>query len=463
MLILIALLANAPGCVIANGVGGSTSGEDVGAGLADVIGAALHGASSCPEDVFQFRALLSSKAHSFETTMVANRGFHNPSEGSFSFFEIIRGNGLSEGEAFFGHFVVKDGGRLVAEQTPGKNALMIEAFAFDRAKSAFNFYELRGNGERGVWFYRGDSNDIAADVRALHISAPAEFGDRLRCSGCHVNGGAIMKELASPHNDWWTPERKLDFGGRVFEPRLQEILAGLQRPEKLAAATRASLAKLVRVSPALREAARPLFCPMEVNLESDTARLGPVTIPSAFFVDPRLASVPVKVRRAVYDAVVAKADQRFPETSAADADHAWLTPVKAWSDIAAIDELVAAGKLTEDFVLDVLSVDMTNPVFSRERCALLTSDWSKIPHKPPAERRADAKAYLKKCAEVDVGRAHALLMQRRRELAASDISKNPRGQILEPGFRVIFPESPRAPVPGELELDAECQVRAARR
>jgi hypothetical protein len=32
-----------------------------------------------------------------------------------------------------------------------------------------------------------------------------------------------------------------------------------------------------------------------------------------------------------------------------------------------------------------------------------------------------------------------LLAQRRQEAGDSEISKNPQGQILEPGFRVIFP------------------------
>ena len=385
---------------------------------------------------------------------------------------MIGGKGLEPGDAFFGHFIVKDGDMLVAEQTPSANALMIEAFAFDAAKKAFNFYELRGDGPASgspnaksgssSWFYRGDSHDIASDVARVHASAKADYGERLRCSGCHMHGAAIMKELAPPHNDWWTPTRGLDFGGRTFEPRLQTIIATLQPPETLARATQASLARIVHKT-SLVERARPLFCPIEVNLESDSAEADTIQIPSAFFLDPRLATGEVLISRKAYDEALAKTDTKFPETTLRDSAHAWLTPVKAYSDIAAINALVAEGALTEAFVMDVLAVDMTNPVFSPKRCALLHTDWTKIPHKPIKEHQASAKAYIAKCKNVRVEEAYAVLLQRRAEVRASQISQNPKGQILEPGFRVIFPESPKQPAPGALTFDQTCRIsRSAR-
>jgi hypothetical protein len=70
----------------------------------------------------------------------------------------------------------------------------------------------------------------------------------------------------------------------------------------------------------------------------------------------------------------------FPNTSRVDADHAWLTPVKAASDILAIETLVRQGVLNLEFVHDVLAVDLSNPLFSQGRCRLLrlvpqTPDW----------------------------------------------------------------------------------------
>ena len=44
------------------------------------------------------------------------------------------------------------------------------------------------------------------------------------------------------------------------------------------------------------------------------------------------------------------------------------------------------------------------------------------------------------------------------EIHASEISSNPRGQILEPGFRVIFPENKIASLPGKLMLTEECDA-----
>jgi hypothetical protein len=84
---------------------------------------------------------------------------------------------------------------------------------------------------------------------------------------------------------------------------------------------------------------RPLFCPVELNIESDTARFdqhGPrIAIPAAFFVDLRLAQTPVSIARTRdYEAALADAQVSFPNTSRVDADHTWLTSMKAATDIA---------------------------------------------------------------------------------------------------------------------------------
>ena len=50
-------------------------------------------------------------------------------------------------------------------------------------------------------------------------------------------------------------------------------------------------------------------------------------------------------------------------------------------------------------------------------------------------------------------------LQRRAEIKASEISKNRCGQILEPGFRVIFPETDIKPAPGGLVLTDTCEVK----
>ena len=154
----------------------------------DLLARLLTTSSECPKDVFELRSLLKKTGLKIETTMVGNRGFHNPTEGSFSFFETVNND-----ELFFGHFTAVDGaGNIAANQEPSKGNLMIEAFAWDNAKGYFNFYELIGQGKTSQWFYRGDSADILADNANLHLQQnPAKpvFGERLRCSGCHMAGG----------------------------------------------------------------------------------------------------------------------------------------------------------------------------------------------------------------------------------------------------------------------------------
>lgn len=484
--------------------------------MSDPIRLLLKSSLSCPDDVFKFRRMLKETGLTLKTTMVANRGFHNPSEGSFSIFEIVSGKintiDINAGDFFFGHFTAVDAnGNLIADQNPKKNSLMIEAFAWDNIKDVFNFYELRGNGTNGQWYYRGDSLDILLDNTLLHRQPNPEhplFGDRLRCSGCHGGGGPIMKELYLPHNDWWEPIRKLDFGGRNFDDSLKEILKTLVPSDYFAFSVKQGIKRLDQSnlfssyvsSLSLQEQLRPLFCPVELNFKSDTfsndAKKSEILIPSEFFTDSRLLSsnskAGIAIPRLYYELALNALGSRFPETLLADADHAWLTPVKAKSDKIAINNLIKNGLIDKKFVADVLAIDVTNPVFSRDRCSLLkyipnskTSDWREIfianlskSANPKAKHLVEnltdsnrtieyyqnkSKKFLNQCRiklknKANIEIMMRLLIQRRAEISASEISANPKGQILEPGFRVIFPENNETPIPGMLMLTTECDV-----
>lgn len=478
--------------------------------MSDPLSLLLKSSPNCPDDVFKFRRLLKETGLTLKTTMVANRGFHNPSEGSFSMFEIVTGKindiDISTGDFFFGHFTGVDSNEnLIADQNPEKGSLMIEAFAWDNKKDLFNFYELRGNGKNGQWFYRGDSLDIFSDNTLLHRQPDPKhpkFGDRLRCSGCHGAGGPIMKELYQPHNDWWEPVRKLDFGGRNFDNSLKEILKTLVPSDELAIAVKEGLKKLNQSnsSLSLQEQLRPLFCPVELNFRSDAfsndKKKSELQIPSEFFIDSRLLSsnnkTGVSIPRSFYESALIASGSHFPETKLIDADHAWLTPVKAKSDKFAIDNLIKRGLIDKKFVADVLAIDMTNPVFSPDRCSLLkyipntkSSDWRNIfianlsnssnqAAKQLAVNLTDSNRtieyyqdksdkFINQCRiklknKANIQMMMRLLIQRRAEILASEISANPKGQILEPGFRVIFPENNYTPTPGMLTLTTECDV-----
>ncbi|MCW8408392.1 hypothetical protein OQJ13_05345 [Legionella sp. PATHC035] len=480
----------------------------------DVLGRLLLSDAPCPQNVFALRQLLKNSGVTLQTTLVANRGFHNPTLGSFSIFEMALGElkihdahwAIQGGDFFFGHFTaIGPGGDLIADQNSEKDSLMVEAFAWDSKKEVFNFYELRGDGSQGQWFYRGDSSDIFADNEWLHRQPDPkhpQFGNRLRCSGCHGAGGPIMKELIQPHNDWWEPMRQLDFGGHHPDTSLQEILETLVPPEQLAKNVLIGLQKLNQSKKmrSLQEQLRPLFCPVELNLMSDNypndKQHSSINIPVEFFLDARFLQAKgkqtIKISRTFYQTALNELGSHFPETDWNDADHAWLTPVKAESDQLAIDNLLQKGIIDLKFTMDVLDVDMTNPIFSSARCRLLrlvpttaTPNWLEVfkenlnqsadwaakkllknlmsQQQDPAFYVQKAKKYLQQCRlklqnSKNVLLLYRLLAQRRAEIRASEISLNPRGQILEPGFRIIFPENKISSTPERLKLTLSCEV-----
>ena len=486
----------------------------------DALARLLASGNPCPRNVLALRTSIRNGGGTLLTAFINNRSRHNPGGGSFSLFEMVTGTLASagevrEGEFFFGHFTAASGSTLVLDQSPGQGSLMVEAIAWDPGKGLFNFYELLGTGQTGAWFYRGDSQDILIDTELLHRDRAAgrpPFGNGLRCAGCHVNGGPIMKELAPPQNDWWTKARPLPRGGREFDTQLASIAGGFVDGDRLAAGVRAGVEKLntskqynaIRASRSLQEQLRPLFCPVEINFESDITPLddkAPTTqVPSALLVDPRVAEGRLDTTRADYDNALRVTGSDFPEIDRLDADHAWLGPVKATSDQIAVQSLVDAGLIDAEFVSDVLAVDFTNPALSGSRCSLLklvpasaSGDWRSefrkklagatgpaakdllanftAPERTAAAHRQRATTFLDSCRKnlqtrPFVVSALRLVGQRRAEIDANEISKKRRHptqnqgfhQILEPGFRVIFPVQADTPKPDTLRLSDRCEI-----
>ncbi len=218
---------------------------------------------------------------------------------------------------------------------------------------------------------------------------------------------------------------------------------------------------------------RPLFCETEINLESDTTPLDlvatSVQIPAASIVNPLLAEGSLTLALPAYLQLLNSFKMQFPETTNRDADHAWLTPVKGYSDLTAIQSLIKNGVVTEEFVADVLAVDFENPLLSSKRCKLvqlvhadgLTKFAERLkvstlpgakdllenltdPEKTKSFHTQKAKVHLEKTGallKTADGQAQLFkkLIKNRIDVFNAEISKNPRGQILEPGFRVIFP------------------------
>ncbi len=466
----------------------------------------------CPQNVQEFKVLLEQVGLVTEPYLVNNRGYHS-TRGSYSLFEIVVGRtpnlpaDLLPGQFFFGHFVLPNSqGALDWASSAG---LTIELIVWDYDKGYYNFYELITN-ENGTttWFYRGDSHDALLDTELLHrVPSPPKFGNRMRCSGCHSSGGPILKEFNPPFNDWWSINRPLPIGTlRPVTARLESDLQKLGDVAIFQAAVQEGIESLevsdgyqfVKQSLSLPEILRPLFCPVEINLESDlfANELGSsqIRVPSTHFVDPRLAKADVIMSRGLYVNALAQLSSKFPEVeNLVDADHAWLTPVKSFQDRNAIRNLIRLGVLNEEFVLDVLAVDFRNPVFSVFRCELLnalpptfSSGWVNEflvnlsqsglllaprlienitnPARNADFHRKEALSFLNQCAlqmQTEIGAFEQVLMlgQRRIELRRNQISMNPLGQILEPGFRVIFPR--QNPVAHEIYYlqDENCRLR----
>lgn len=432
--------------------------------------------TACPANVQELKALFNKDKMKAIPAMVANRGFHNPEAGSFSIFESVQGyselmkrNILPE-HLYFGHFTTIEGDSVILDQENSKNKLLIELMAYDFRSNVYNFYELIGGDTGPKWFYRGNSFDIFEDNKFLKISNPSRFGNKLRCSACHSSGGPIMKEMAFPHNDWWTNKDKLLFGTNRPSDELNgymkhfvdasvfsnNVVKGIRLLEK----------KKIWVNRSMREKLRPLFCSTEINLVSDNKKGIDISISSAVFVDPLLfPETTLKMNRPFYESALRSLGSRFPENGFIDSAHAFLAPRKSEQTTYQVEVLLKDRIVDEEFALDVLSVDFENPLFSELRCSLLrfvpeSGNWKEefinnlVEARFPdannflinnaKEHKQRAAQYIKDKisswkAQVNVKKEIIKLNDLRLSVFKDDISKNPRGQILEPGFRVIFP------------------------
>ncbi|MCJ8347345.1 hypothetical protein MJH12_17530 [bacterium] len=347
---------------------------------------------------------------------------------------------------------------------------MIELISFSPEDKIFHFYELIGNGVSGEWFHRGSSLDIYLDNKNLYLNNIKEkkYGNRLRCSACHVNGGAIIKEEKAPNNAWKTKKFPFKFKSLIANEEVQSLLIKTQDAYLLSQEIAISNSKLLLSNQFhktlsklnLKEVLRPLFCEQEVQLASDSKLHDTqIEIPSGFFLNPLLGNLQIKVDRKLFLSILKDLKFQFPESNQLTDSHAFITPIKSSSDLLWIQNLIQRGIVTKSFVQKISMIDFMNPVFSEKRCSLINQlptktkvNWSDQfiknleidsnlsnsiniqEFKKSCQKNSSSKEWLKKTI---------LGLKTKRELIKrSDISKNPRGQILEPGFRVVFPESP---------------------
>jgi hypothetical protein len=359
---------------------------------------AILSGSPQPTNILRIRQRLTGELKGKLTPhIVVNGGHDNPARGNasrgvkFMVFESYEGPpSVEQGELFIGYFLGSRSNRTL-EVSPG----FVELIAWDRTKRAFNFWELDNDG----WHYRGDSNDILADVARVNAGAnPPVFAEapKLRCSGCHTLGAPIMKELDAPHNDWWTTARKLNLGpfslSSGTSPLDSAHVAGslfrnAADASNLSKQVKATIDRLVAARSeavpsglTLKHQLRSLITTMEMNLVSDSAPLNDsartsIEIPQDFFVDARLVGDrrPISVDKAIYGKALAKVGSRFAEGETpglVESHHAFVVPARSHIDNRIIDALIMRGVLDDELVADVLAVDFSTPVFSGVRASL---------------------------------------------------------------------------------------------
>jgi hypothetical protein len=270
-----------------------------------------------------------------------------------------------------------------------------EIMTFDETRGMFAFYTL----EQGKWSFHGMSSDmVAPDSEA-------------RCAACHQSGGPIMKELDAPWVHWEgdapTPGAQAlidahdDLGTKSDGIELEQlVLAG---NEAWVEQWTKDLLIASDVAPLLQ----PLFCDVELNLATASRALGDRVrfFPASALVDDTFESgafpLQVSIDSDAYEAVIADNGQRIvsggqalvgPEGAPIVDTHfggAFVQRSRISQQF--IERLRQIEVLDEDFILDVLAVDFTRPVFSDERCALLefAPDVSQmVVDSPPAARDA---------------------------------------------------------------------------
>jgi hypothetical protein len=136
-------------------------------------------------------------------------------------------------------------------------------------------------------------------------------------------------------------------------------------------------------SKGLAEVLRPLFCTLDINLQSAGGTSVPTSIRNDALLDPAWQSFDSPpINGADYTALVAQFRQRIAANSGAQRTDAsgkavddtffkFTFPKRSSLDGLYVQQLVAQKIVDDDFVKDVLAIDFTRPIFSAARCGLL--------------------------------------------------------------------------------------------
>lgn len=270
------------------------------------------------------------------------------------------------------------------KESPTPLPQTVEVMSFDEARGVFNFYEVSASGE--IEFF-GDSHDYLRFNNGLE-TAPGAVG---RCAGCHVGGGMVMKELDTPWVHW---EGHEDTPGAADLVKSHTSLGSKSSGSSMESITKAgnrafnpSRLQLLRAEGTARDVLRPVFCPVEVNLDNGAAfrSTKDVTLGKDFFFDPNFkggfGGPSLKLSDAIYTAALEKAGQSMRDRSGEVTDaegnverdtiFRFTFVERAHIDNDYVEHLISQALIDDETVSDIMAVEFTRPVFSDARCGLL--------------------------------------------------------------------------------------------
>jgi hypothetical protein len=254
----------------------------------------------------------------------------------------------------------------------------------------YNYYEVSG----GKWTFFGSNKDFVSggyDCNDDGACVP-KLAAKTRCAGCHVSGGLVMKELDAPWVHWEgdTTTPGLDglfkrfpkeLGGRSDGINME---ANVKRGNQEWNGARIKLFKAKKEG-AVAELLRPVFCTMDLNLQSEnnTSSKNDISVNGALFVDGIFSGPRFQISAKDYAAGAKAIGQKLigdggeqlqskaEKAAAIDTFFRFTRPEQSDVTEDYVSKLSEAGIVDDPFLLDVKAVDVTRPLFSKGRCDLL--------------------------------------------------------------------------------------------
>jgi hypothetical protein len=273
----------------------------------------------------------------------------------------------------------------LAAAAGGVTETNVEMIGKDATTGVYNFYEVL---DRGQWVFYGNSLDLIGDgytcapsgYCVANNSKKASSPSGKSCASCHVGGGLVMKELESPWLHWTVKHVN---GSEKVAKKFPDRLGAQQNGQDLEfqvveSSFDAYCDKRVAflATKGAAELLRPLFCTLDVNLDSFSDPSDPnANASTTLIVDALLDVRPVAFDFGVYKALKKEVAQRvigFPAT-VDDVAEAFTYPKRGNLDESYTNALLRAKLVDEELVSDVLDVDFTRPIFSGARCGILES------------------------------------------------------------------------------------------